>query len=604
MTLRTQIFLYFLTVTVTAVLVVSFFHYRIAKQAKLQEVYNHMESLSETKKLRMRGIIRLKKEQIIMLQLREKMIENLNEYQVTKSSASFQALKSTIRQINSRIPSFQEISFLALDGTVLVSTNEAMVGENLAGQESFEHALKGELCLHDIYFDTDKALHINMGGILQNGEGKAGVIVIKSNADDVASLINDYTGLGETGETVLARELNGRIFFITSTRFHDTTTDSLLLGMNVSVPMKVALTGKEQLMKDALDYRNEPVIASTRYLDEVGWGMVTKIDQKEALAPLNYILYQTFLLGVLLVAAVALVAHYLARRITKPILMLRDTSHEIANNNLEKRISYTSRNEVGQLAYTFNLMADRLAASHKKLEQKIEEKERINDSLNRFAHVLAHDLKSPLFAINALLAALNEELENHPNQDVQQMLTMAEGKAGHMLDLINGILQYSIASLAQEESEPVQLSGLVQNVFEQLEVPGHIRIRMEYLPMVMVERVLILQVFQNLISNAIKYMDKPEGLITVGSTEGEDGITFYVQDNGRGIEQRNFDKIFDIFNKTHNIPGIDSSGIGLSIVKKIVESKGGRIWLTSEVGAGTTFYFTLPLQDLQTQVPA
>jgi signal transduction histidine kinase len=602
MPLRTQIFIYFLTVTAIAVLVVSFFHYRTAKQARLQEAYNHMESLSEAKKLRMQGIIRLRKEQIIMLQLREHMIDNLDTYQTTKSPSKLADLAFTLKNINAEIPSFKEISLLSMDGIVQVSTSEAMQGEDYSQHESFVHGLKGELCLHDFFFDTDNSLYINMGGILKKGDKNVGVIVIKSKADDILTLINDYTGLGNTGETVLAKELGDKIFFMTSTRFHDIQSDSLLLDSNVSVPMKLALIGKEQLFTDALDYRQEPVIASTRYLKEVGWGMVTKIDKKEVWEPLNFILYQTMLLGILLTAAVAIAAHFLARIITRPILMLRDTSHEIANNNLDKRINYISKNEVGQLAYTFNLMADRLAESYKKLEEKVEEKERINDSLNRFAHVVAHDLKSPLFAINALIAALHEELENHPSQDVQQMLKMAEGKSKHMLDLINGILQYSISSMAQEEREPVELSSLVHNIVNQLEVPAHIQVNVEQLPTIIVERVLILQVFQNLLSNAIKYLDKPTGCIVVGSSINEGEVTFFVRDNGRGIDDKYFEKIFDIFNKTHNIKGVDSTGIGLSIVKKIIESKGGRVWLTSEIGVGSTFYFTLPKEDLQVQV--
>lgn len=599
MPLRTQIFIYFLTITAIAVLVVSFFHYRTAKEARLQEVYNHMESLSEAKKLRMKGIIRLRKEQIIMLQLREHMIENLESYQLSKSPEMLQELTDILNHINQQIPSFKEIYLLSMDGVVQVSTSETMQGADFSQHESFKHALKGELCLHDFFFDTDNNLYINMGGLLKNGNRVIGAIVIKSKADDILTLINDYTGLGETGETVLAKKLNGRIFFMTSTRFHSLQSDSLFVdNSNVLLPMKIALAGKEQLLADAFDYRHENVIASTRFLKEVGWGMVTKIDMDEAVKPLNNILYQTFLLGILLTAAVALTAHLLARRITRPILMLRDTSHEIANNNLDKRISYTSENEVGQLAYTFNLMADRLVESHKRLQEKIEEKERINDSLDRFAHIVAHDLKSPLFTINGLITALQEELDSNPSQEVQKMLKMAEGKLNHMLDLINGILQYSISSITQADREPVELSLLVQNVIDQLEVPANIRVEVEHLPVIKVERVLILQVFQNLLSNAIKYMDKPTGYITVGSKTDEDKLIFFVNDNGRGIEKKNFDKVFDIFNKTHNLPGIDSSGIGLSIVKKIIESKGGKVWLTSEVGVGSTFYFTMPKEDL------
>lgn len=109
---------------------------------------------------------------------------------------------------------------------------------------------------------------------------------------------------------------------------------------------------------------------------------------------------------------------------------------------------------------------------------------------------------------------------------------------------------------------------------------------------------MILQVFQNLIGNAIKFMDKPAGKVEVGYQETGGFFTFFVRDNGRGIESKNLEKVFDIFNKTHQLPGLDSSGLGLSIAKRIVESKGGTIWVRSEAGGGSTFFFTLPMDSV------
>lgn len=598
MSLRKQIFLIFIAITITTIVVVSFFHYRTARLARLDEVYNHMESLSEAKKLRMQGIIRKREEQIIMMQIREQLRENFQKFQQAQSPERQLALTRTLESTRDKIPSFLEIHLLAMDGVVAVSSSPVYKGEDFSRRESFQHALSGELCLHDFAYDEHDKLVIHMAGLLTlNGEN-IGVLIVKSDAEDVISVINDYTGLGETGETTIAKNLQGKVFFLTPTRFHQTPGDSLIVEKGLAEAMSNALVGNEVLLPNATDYRNEQVVASARFLSATQWGLVTKIDRKEALAPVRTLLYNTLILVLFLASVVTVMAHFFSRRLIRPVVWLRETTREIAAGNLEKRIQYSSRNEVGQLALNFNLMADKLVETNKVLERKLEELDRINDSLNRFAYVVSHDLKSPLHSINGLIDLLQESLAEHEDPEVRKMLTMAEGKAKHMLDLIAGILQYSMSGVIEEAREPVPIKMLVEDVIQQMEVPAHIRIEVDELPVVLIERVLILQVFQNLINNAIKYMDKPIGLIRIGSEAEGTEIRFYVQDNGRGIEARNFEKVFDIFNKTQRIPGIDSSGIGLSIVKKIVESKGGRIWVESEIGAGSTFFFTMPLEDV------
>ena len=601
MPLRTQIFFIFLAITITAITIASYVHYQTARKARLEELHNHLASVSQAKKLRMEGIIRKRKEQLLMLQLREQLLENFKNYQNTKSPALQSALARALKVTTDRIPSYLEIHLLSMQGTVVLSSSPRFEGRDFSTHESFQHAVQGELCLHEFFYDQNNKLNINMAGLLTLAGENIGVVVIKSDAEDVLSLINDYTGLGKSGETTLAKKLGEYILYLTPTRFHR-NPDTLLVKNELPQAMTSALEGKDSLFLQALDYRDQPVVASTRFLEETEWGLVTKIDREEALASVREILYQTLYLALALIVAVAIAAHFFAQRLIRPVLSLRDTTREIAGGNLEKRISYSSRNEVGQLALNFNLMADKLVESNKMLERKIGELDRNNDSLNRFAYVVSHDLKSPLHAISALINALQETLANNEDPEVPRMLKMAEGKARHMLDLIAGILHYSMSGVLQENREPVPLKPLVQQVIQQLEVPEHISIEVGELPVVLIERVLILQVFQNLINNAIKYMDKPLGRIEVGYDHEADYIRFYVRDNGRGIERRNFEKIFDIFNKTHKIPGIDSSGIGLSIVKKIIETKGGRVWVESEIGAGSTFYFTLPQEDVQVPV--
>jgi signal transduction histidine kinase len=147
----------------------------------------------------------------------------------------------------------------------------------------------------------------------------------------------------------------------------------------------------------------------------------------------------------------------------------------------------------------------------------------------------------------------------------------------------------------KEEKVEIDLNGLLKEVIDLLAPPEHIQVTVENkLPVILSERTRIRQIFQNLISNAIKYMDKHQGRIKVGCADDNGYWRFSVSDNGPGIEERYFQKIFQLFQTLKPIDESESTGIGLTIVKKMIDMYGGKIWLESKPGYGTTFFFTLP----------
>ena len=164
-----------------------------------------------------------------------------------------------------------------------------------------------------------------------------------------------------------------------------------------------------------------------------------------------------------------------------------------------------------------------------------------------------------------------------------------------MRNLIDGILRYCRVGRAQAACAIVDLNQVVPEVVDLLAVPESIEVTIDKpLPTVVYEPILIQQIFQNLLSNAIKYIDKPQGRVHIDYTEDDDTWTFSVSDNGPGIETQYFDKIFGMFQTLTSRDQYESTGVGLAVVKKSVELAGGRIWVTSEVGQGATFYFTVP----------
>lgn len=227
------------------------------------------------------------------------------------------------------------------------------------------------------------------------------------------------------------------------------------------------------------------------------------------------------------------------------------------------------------------------------LKNSYAELERVNKQLERFVYIVSHDLKSPLASIITILSTLqsNNVIEEHP--DIQEKIDLVYMASDHLSSMISSILEYSKQSFHQQTIEEVNTYELVNQTFFLLFPPSNIKIKVsENLPVLNTRKLKLQQVFQNMLSNAIKYNDKAEGLIEVGVTDNGDFYNFSVKDNGPGIANADLSRIFNLFQVAGNTTNSDSStGVGLNILKVIVEEQGGKIWVESELGKGSTFYF-------------
>ncbi|MGB3204142.1 MAG: ATP-binding protein, partial [Crinalium sp.] len=212
--------------------------------------------------------------------------------------------------------------------------------------------------------------------------------------------------------------------------------------------------------------------------------------------------------------------------------------------------------------------------------------------LDQFAYVASHDLKAPLRGIATLAEWVEEDIGEQISDESREHLHLLRGRVYRMEALINGILQYSRAGRT-EDIELINVADLLKEVIELLSPPPQASIIVgPKMPTLPGEKVPLQQVFMNLINNAIKYAGKPDVLVQVNVCEYEKYYEFSVADNGQGIAPEYQEKIWGIFQRLEARDKIEGAGIGLSVVKKIIESRGGRIWVESEVGAGATFYFT------------
>ncbi|NRR90098.1 PAS domain S-box protein [Winogradskyella undariae] len=225
-------------------------------------------------------------------------------------------------------------------------------------------------------------------------------------------------------------------------------------------------------------------------------------------------------------------------------------------------------------------------------EKLLSKLEKSNDELQEYAHIVSHDLKSPLRSIDALVSWLKEDNKGKLDEMSLRNFNLIETTLEKMEQLISDVLDYSSIGTERNSSVEVDLNKMLDDLITILYVPEHISIKvLNKLPAIKGDATKLQQLFQNLISNAIKFIDKEKGFITINVEDFKSHYKFSIQDNGMGIDKQFHDKIFKIFHALNKSK--DSTGIGLSIVKKIVDLHEGQIWLDSQLNVGTTFYFTL-----------
>lgn len=236
-----------------------------------------------------------------------------------------------------------------------------------------------------------------------------------------------------------------------------------------------------------------------------------------------------------------------------------------------------------------------LEINNRKLQQYTVSLEKTNKELDKFASIVSHDLKAPLRAIGNLTGWIEEDAGDTFKGEVKANFELIKQRVKRMEDLINAILDYSKADKVQGDESRFDVKALVNETIEFIGKPDNVSVNVANdLPVLLTDKIRMSQVFSNLIENAIRYNDKEEKLIDVYSEEKPEGWTFTVKDNGPGIEKNYHERIFVIFQTLNRRDDVESTGVGLAIVKKIIEDQGGKIWVESELGKGCEFKFFWP----------
>jgi signal transduction histidine kinase len=454
-------------------------------------------------------------------------------------------------------------------------------------------------------------------------EGKIlGVAMIGIDIDSISRQVSSLH-IGRTGFAYMVDENN--IVLAQPASFF--ANEKTLINLGAYPPVKELRAGKRGpvMFTDAAGNQWRAFIDTLNN----GWGIL--VQQRDSEYSDTRSFFMKAAATVFLCAVLILVASVwrILRKTLDPVGALSGVVGRVASD-MESRPDFSevrsicrsihTGDEIGVLAASFDTMSSRLESTlsnleaeiakrknaqedlHKlneELEQRVNERTRmlesVNKELNDFAFIVSHDLKAPLRAVGQLARWISEDYSTVLDANGKKQIELLLARVKRMSNLIDGVLRYSRASRMTENQEPVNLHRLAQEVIAVLAPPANIRIRIEgELPTLLGNRVHFEQVFQNLIGNAIKHMDKPEGLVVVRSNDMGREYKFTIEDNGPGIEEKYFAKIFQIFQTLKSRDELESTGIGLTLVKKIVEAYGGAIWVESAVGKGSCFIFTIP----------
>lgn len=271
--------------------------------------------------------------------------------------------------------------------------------------------------------------------------------------------------------------------------------------------------------------------------------------------------------------------------------MVKERTAQLTEANVQLQL------EIGERVRAEEELMEHRSHLEDEIKARTEELSRSNKELEQFAYIASHDLQEPLRMVASYVQLLERRYKNKLDKNALEFIAYAVDGATRMKRLINDLLTYSRVGTRKKPFLATDCSKVVDQTLSDLEMSikenGAVVTR-GTLPTVMADDTQLAQLFLNLIGNAIKFRGKESPSVHISVKENEEAYCFTVRDNGIGIETQHADRIFQVFQRLHTKAEYPGTGIGLAVCKKIVERHGGRIWVISKAGEGSTFYFTIP----------
>ncbi|ODS30374.1 MAG: two-component sensor kinase [Candidatus Scalindua rubra] len=541
-------------------------------------------------------------------------------------------------------PDILEVFVVDLDGKVISSTENGLIDKDVSGEVYFSETMNRDSYISNLHYSPEfKQNSYETARLLLSKEGQEpiGIIVNRYNSDSLRKVTRSgireeleqeklLTGFGETGELYI---VNRDKLMITESRF---IKDAILKQVVDTVGVRAAFENGVGMIGIYSDYRGIQILGASRYIEEMDWAVLAEKDVSEAFAPIIRLRNITIIIAIAGTVVVVIIVIFIATGITRPIRKLLEGTKKIAKGDFVFRMEAKSKDEIGQLAASFNNMTSQLSESKKQLqdyalnlEKKVEDKTKEikhmldeltykNKEMEQIIYVTSHDLRAPLLNIQGFSKELEKDLEQvrqNLNErafssdvkkklaeilevDIPDALRFIVTSSSKMDTLLSGLLRVSCVGRVVLTIEQLDMNKLISNVIETYGYKikeTNVILQVDELPSCRGDKAQINQVFSNLIDNAFKYLDHHgEGIIKISGRKENEHNVYCLEDNGIGIAERHQDKIFQIFHRLNPGDGVVGEGLGLTIVRKILDLHGGKIWVESEPGKGSKFFVSLP----------
>lgn len=339
-----------------------------------------LQIIANIQKSRIEYILKTNNERINAFTNRTGVISALESFDQNPNEKDRQDLLTRLLDAKKSSGDYQDLSIVNSQGDVISSTDHTKINSNIVNSASFQTGIDNNY----INFISENGQNsFTLSGPIKKEDGTLlGVVIIDTNTNDLNNIVKDYTGLSNSGETLLGKyDESGNIIYLQETRFPNNI--SIVNKNNTSLPIAQALLKNEKIFTNLSDYRGQKVYAVTKYLPSTNWGMVVKIDQAEVLEPVKRSSYILLIIMIVFFGIAYIIALIFSKTISDPIEVLNKGAQEIRKGNLEYKIEIKSHDEIGELAKTYNEMTIALMESNKNIEKKVQERTKELEKTNK-----------------------------------------------------------------------------------------------------------------------------------------------------------------------------------------------------------------------------
>jgi len=645
-------------IVVTEVLVlftissIGYVSYHIGNQSITERIEAQLGSVATLKAEHLKNFIREKTENIISIRNQYRHFSQEMQY-------SIQDIREFLEHRLTENSFFTELFIMNANGTILLSTDELQEGKVKSNEEYFRQG-RSDTVVQSFYYDISLQQPAITIATPVKDENNATIQVFAGivNLSEISEIMLERTGLGETGETYLVNNFN---FIVTALK----TEENIVLKRTIYTDIiKKGLKEKPvtaQILSDYQNYAGTLVVGAYVYLPELGVCLIAEMSQEEASTPLIALRDNILAISFVIFCITLVLCYLIAQTISKPIKKLTEITENISGGDLGVVVDITTKDEVGQLATSFEKMRqslkttnEELLETQKDLEKKVKERtlelnkkiKKLGESetanlnimedlqhtidklketqttielqniqlkkLDRiksdFLNITSHELRTPMSAIKGYIQMILKQTLGEITDEQKQALNVIVRNTNRLDNLIQDILDISRLESGSMKFLPEKTNAekMVAEAVETMQPTAelkNIKINTEVernLPEMTVDPERIKQVIINIINNAIKFSQN-DTIINVRAKKDKDQVLFEIQDYGRGIPKEKQKKIFEIFYQVDS--GMDrkfgGAGLGLAISRGIILSHGGKIWVESELDKGSIFKFTLPITPVQ-----